>query len=74
MNMHDSIDLDALLVRQRAAWSANTPSVAQRMRDLGSLREVLKRRFDELAEAMSADFGRRSKHESLLTDGMTVLH
>ena len=73
MNTPESLDLDALLARQKAAWSANTPTPAQRLRDLGALREVLKRRFDDLADAMSADFGRRSKHESLLTDGMTVL-
>lgn len=72
MNIPESSDLDALLARQQAAWRANTPTPAQRLRDLGTLRVVLKRRFDELAEAMSADFGRRSKHESLLTDGMTV--
>ena len=73
MNTPESLDLDALLARQKAAWNANTPTPAQRLRDLGALREVLKRRFDDLADAMSADFGRRSKHESLLTDGMTVL-
>ncbi len=30
--------------------------------------------MDDFAAAMSADFGRRSRHESLLTDGMTVLN
>jgi len=74
MNNPETDDLSALLDRQRAAWRENEPTPAQRLRDLGKLREVLKRRFDELADAMSADFGRRSKHESLLTDGMTVLH
>ena len=73
MDISDPLDLDAILARQRAAWRDSTPTLAQRLRDLGTLREVLKRRFDELADAMSADFGRRSKHESLLTDGMTVL-
>ncbi|HET9032141.1 MAG TPA: coniferyl aldehyde dehydrogenase [Dokdonella sp.] len=74
MDKPETIDLDALLNRQKAAWQASEPTPAQRLRDLGALREVLKRRFDELAAAMSADFGRRSKHESLLTDGMTVLN
>ncbi len=74
MDIPEAINLDALLSRQKAAWQANQPTPAQRLRDLGALREVLKRRFDELADAMSADFGRRSKHESLLTDGMTVFH
>ena len=74
MNSEPELDLPALLDRQRAAWQACVPSPAQRLRDLGALREVLRRRFDELVAAMSADFGRRSTHESRLTDGMTVLH
>ncbi|MEZ5460460.1 coniferyl aldehyde dehydrogenase [Dokdonella sp.] len=72
--MPATTDLNALLERQRAAWQVSEPTPAQRLRDLGKLREVLRRRFDELSAAMSADFGRRSHHESLLTDGMTVLH
>jgi coniferyl-aldehyde dehydrogenase len=74
MDMPAPDELHQLLNDQRNAWSASVPTPAQRLRDLGALREVLRRRFDELADAMSADFGRRSKHESLLTDGMTVLH
>ncbi len=74
MNNPEVIDLNALLGRQKDAWQANPPTPAQRLRDLGALREVFKRRFNELTEAMSEDFGRRSTHESLLTDGMTVFH
>jgi coniferyl-aldehyde dehydrogenase len=74
MDMPAPDELHQLLNDQRNAWSASVPTPAQRLRDLGALREVLRRRFDELADAMSTDFGRRSKHESLLTDGMTVLH
>ena len=66
-------DLEATLARMRAAWQAQTPAAAQRLRDLGRLRETLARRLPALVEAMSADFGRRSPHESRLTDGMTVL-
>lgn len=73
MTNPETTDLDALLATQKTAWLADEPAPAQRLRDLGALREALRRRFDDLAEAMSADFGRRSKHESLLTDGMTVL-
>jgi coniferyl-aldehyde dehydrogenase len=74
MDTPANVDLIALLERQRAEWRAQPPSCTQRLHDLGRLREVLRRRLDELATAMSADFGRRSRHESLLTDGMTVLH
>ncbi len=70
----DTATLHALFERQRAAWLARRPDHAQRMDDLARLREGFKRRLDELVRAMDADFGRRSRHESLLTDGMTVLH
>ncbi len=74
MDAATTTDLPTVLERQRAAWRANVPTAAQRLRDLGCLREVFKRRLPGLIEAMAADFGRRSAHESLLTDGMTVLH
>ncbi len=74
MDSTPAIDLDDLLARQRAAWRMATPGLAQRLRDLGHLREAVRRHLPGLVAAMSADFGRRSTHESLLTDGMTVLH
>jgi coniferyl-aldehyde dehydrogenase len=43
------------------------------MDDLKRLRAVLKAHLRPFADAMSADFGRRPRHESLLTDGMTAL-
>ena len=67
-------DLRALLARSRAAWQQRPPGYAQRMDDLARLRAAFQRRFDTLAQAMSADFGRRSLHESRLADQMTVLH
>ncbi|MDE2256808.1 MAG: coniferyl aldehyde dehydrogenase, partial [Xanthomonadaceae bacterium] len=44
-----------------------------RMNDLKRLRAAFKARSEEFAAAMSADFGRRSRHESLLSDTFTVL-
>ena len=66
-------ELESLLSRQRAAWSAQPPSAAQRLRDLGRLREAFRRRLPDFVMEMGEDFGRRSPHESQLTDGMTVL-
>jgi coniferyl-aldehyde dehydrogenase len=66
--------LDALLQSQREAWRARTPGYAQRMEDLARLRAAFKSRLEEFAGAVSADFGRRPRHETLLSDGMTVLH
>ncbi|HST27337.1 MAG TPA: coniferyl aldehyde dehydrogenase [Rudaea sp.] len=66
-------DLNATLARLRAAQQRNVPDYAQRMHDLKLLRIAFKARSDEFAAAMSADFGRRSRHESLLSDTFTVL-
>jgi coniferyl-aldehyde dehydrogenase len=66
-------DLPATLARVRAAHQRAAPDYAQRMDDLARLRAAYQPRVEEFAKAMSADFGRRSRHESLLSDGMTVL-
>jgi coniferyl-aldehyde dehydrogenase len=67
-------NLTALLQRQRDAWRAHAPDHAQRMDDLARLRGAFKARLEEFAKAVSADFGRRPRHETLVSDGMTVLH
>ena len=69
-----SDDLGALLQSQRDAWRAGTPDYAQRMEDMARLRAAFKARLEEFAKTVSADFGRRPRHETLLSDGMTVLH
>jgi coniferyl-aldehyde dehydrogenase len=61
------------LVRLRAAQAAATPGFEQRRNDLDRLRDAFQRRVEEMATAVSADFGNRSRHESLVADGMTVL-
>ena len=66
-------DLNATLARLRAAQQHNVPTYAQRMDDLKRLRAAFKARAEDFAAAMSADFGRRSRHESLLSDVFTVL-
>ncbi|HEY7873018.1 MAG TPA: aldehyde dehydrogenase family protein, partial [Rudaea sp.] len=66
-------DLNATLARLRAAQQRNVPTYRQRMDDLRRLRVAFKARSEEFAATMSADFGRRSRHESLLSDTFTVL-
>ena len=66
-------DLNTQLARLRAAQQRKVPDHAQRVDDLARLRSAFKARLDDLVAAMSADFGRRSRHESLLSDGMTVI-
>ena len=70
----DAHALAPTLDRLRAAWQAGKPDAGQRRDDLRRLRDALKRRLDEMAAAISADFGHRAKAESLIADGMTVLN
>ncbi len=61
------------LAIMQAAQRACVPDYAQRMDDLARLRTALRERLDAFAAATHADFGQRSRHETLLADGMTVL-
>ncbi|MEO6967784.1 MAG: coniferyl aldehyde dehydrogenase [Rhodanobacteraceae bacterium] len=75
--MNDNVavtDLTATLQAQRAAWRARQPGYAQRMDDLARLRAALKRKLEDFARVIDADFGRRPRHETLISDGMVVLH
>jgi coniferyl-aldehyde dehydrogenase len=67
-------DLKDLLYRQRAAWQVEVPDYARRMDDLARLRVAFKARLEDFAKAVAADFGRRPRTETLLADGMPVLH
>ncbi len=60
--------LDAL----RAAWMAQRPDFQQRCKDLTRLRGALKARLPQMTAAISADFGHRSEHVSLISDAMAV--
>lgn len=61
------------LAAMQTAQRAQVPDYAQRMDDLARLRAALRTRLDAFAAATAADFGQRSRHETLLADGMTVL-
>lgn len=66
-------DLLPTLERLRAAWRAQKPDHAQRMADLARLKAAFKARMSEMEAAVRADFGHRSEHETLMSDGMTVI-
>ena len=67
------IDLRPLLDQVRAAHRRQPPGYRQRMDDLDRLAETVRRHRDELTRTVSADFGRRSRHETLAADVMTTL-
>lgn len=66
-------DLAPTLSRLRDRWQTHKPDYAQRSDDLKRLRAALKARLEHMARTISEDFGGRSRHESLIADGMTVL-
>jgi len=66
-------DLAAIHARLKAAQARNVPDFEQRKADLTRLRQAFKARLEEMATVVSADFGQRSRHDSLIADGMTVL-
>ena len=61
--------LDATLARQRAACLAHpVPTFAERKRDLQTLQRYIRDHKLALCEAISADYGNRSHHETLLAE------
>ncbi len=60
---------EALVDVQRAAFRADpNPSLGSRLDDLGRLAGALLARREALADAISADFGNRSRHETLMAE------
>ena len=66
-------ELRPTLERLRAAQRAHEPDFRQRRDDLRRLRAAFRARLDTMTRAIAADFGHRSRHESLAADGMPVL-
>jgi coniferyl-aldehyde dehydrogenase len=69
----DEIDLLPLLTQLRDAQRRQPPTYAQRMADLEKLAQTLKRYTEDVVRAISADFGRRSRHETLAAEVMVTL-
>lgn len=67
-------DLSALLAQIRAAQAQRTPDFAQRHDDLKRLRQAVVAHTDALAAAVDADFGGRSRNETLIAEISMILH
>ncbi len=64
-----SQDLADALARQRGAYHAHpVPSLAERRADLDTLRRFIRDHKAALCDAISADYGHRSRHETLLAE------
>ena len=67
-------ELAAALARQRAAYArAPVPSYAERVADLKALRRFLTENREALIAAVNADYGCRSRHETLFAEFVPVL-
>lgn len=66
--------LEAALKRQRAAYLGNpVPDYEARCNDLRKLERFVREHQDAICDAINADYGNRSRHETLLTEIMPVL-
>lgn len=66
--------LEAALKRQRAAYLNNpVPDYEARCADLRKLKAFVREHQDAICDAINADYGQRSRHETLLTEIIPVL-
>ncbi|GAB4036615.1 MAG: coniferyl aldehyde dehydrogenase [Rubrivivax sp.] len=66
--------LQTALAQQRRAYGAHpVPTYAERVDDLKRLRAFLKDHEDAICRAISADYGHRSRHETLLAELMPAI-
>ncbi len=66
--------LNAALARQRNAYLAHpVPTLAERVADLRTLQRFVREHQAALCEAISADYGHRSRHETLLAEIFPVV-
>jgi len=67
-------ELEVTLKLQRAAYFAHPiPSLAERQADLRKLQAFIREQREELVAAVNADYGSRSRHETLFTEIFTVI-
>ena len=63
----------ALLAQRRAYLAHPVPTLDERRADLRTLERFVRENQDALVQAICADYGHRSRHETLLTDISPVL-
>ena len=67
-------ELGATLERQRQAFlAAGPPALEARRADLARLKRAIRDQAEAIAAVISADFGHRSRHESLVAEVFTAL-
>jgi coniferyl-aldehyde dehydrogenase len=67
-------ELDICLKRQRRAYHADpNPDLEQRKKDLLALKSMLSENREAIVDAISEDYGNRSRHETMLAEIIMVL-
>jgi acyl-CoA reductase-like NAD-dependent aldehyde dehydrogenase len=70
----EASSLDAILTRMKAAHRrSGAPSYEDRLASLEKLEQALLKKKSAIAEAISRDFGNRSRHESMVSEVFIVL-
>jgi len=70
----DMIELSNCLQLQRNAYHTNpNPDLEQRKKDLLSLKSMLNENREAIVDAISEDYGNRSRHETMLAEVIMVL-
>ena len=74
----DTADIQAMLkkafdVQREAYLDYPIPTLAERKDDLGRLHRMVSENVDAICAAISADYGNRSRHESLFAEIITAL-
>lgn len=64
---------DVLAIQRQAFLREGPPSLAERKSDINRLKDAVKKEAEAIASAISADFGTRSRHETLLADVWPVI-
>jgi coniferyl-aldehyde dehydrogenase len=80
MSVAEAVDIrtgpapaDILALQREAFLRAGAPSLHERKEDIKRLRDAVRAEADRIADVISADFGNRSRHESVLADVWPVV-
>ncbi len=68
-----SLSADILSLQRNAFLRAGAPPLAERQADIRKLRDAVRQQSQEIAAVISADFGNRSVHETMVADIWPVL-
>lgn len=70
----EAVQLDSILTNQRAAFLRDgAPTLAQRRADLRKFKSAMIARKKEIEDAVNADFGNRSRHETAIVEIIGVI-